>query len=160
MLFARKNCRKGIDINSNFNPDIFTKRMNIFKQKIENNIAEMHNFLSRLKGSGVTIAAYGAGMRGVCLVNFSRIYKYIDYFVDDDLRKVGKVIPKCMLEIRSPQILYQERPEYCLITPLKDKATEKQLQKNHLDYYKNGGRFIELFPDKSTNCITMESNLR
>jgi hypothetical protein len=99
-------------------------------------------------------------MRGVCLVNFSRIYKYIDYFVDDDRRKVGKIVPKCMLKIRSPEVLYLERPEYCLITPLKDKATEKQLQKNHYDYSNNGGTFIELFPEKSPYCIIMESNLR
>jgi hypothetical protein len=160
MLFARKNGWKGIDIQNNLNPNIFKKRNNIFKEKIENNIVEMHDFLSSLKGSESTIVAYGAGMRGVCLVNFSKIYKYIDYFIDDDRRKVGKFIPKCMLEIRSPQVLYRERPEYCLITPLKDKATEKQLLKNCFDYSKNGGRFIELFPEKSPNCIIMESNLR
>lgn len=160
MLFAKKTSRQGTDINNILDTDNLAKSKEIFKQKIERNILELNDFFSRLKYLGFTIAAYGAGMRGVCLVNFSGIYKYIDYFIDDDLRKVGKVVPKCMLEIRSPEVLYRERPEYCLITPLKDKATEKQLQKNHYDYSNNGGTFIELFPEKSPNCIIMESNPR
>lgn len=160
MLFAKRNTRKETDTNTTLNTDNHAKRREVFKQKIERNIVELDAFCSRIKDLGFTIAAYGAGMRGVCLVNFSKIYKYIDYFVDDDPRKVGKVVPKCMLEIRSPEVLYRERPEYCLITPLKDKETEKQLQQKHYDYSNNGGTFIELFPEKSPNCIIVESNLR
>jgi hypothetical protein len=57
---------------------------------------------------GYTVVAFGAAAKGMTLLNFFNINKYITYIVDDAYMKQGKYTPNSNILIRSPSVLQHD----------------------------------------------------
>lgn len=89
------------------------------------------------------MVAYGASHFPANVINYSGIGDFIEYAVDADERKRGKYLPGSALEVRSPEFFEKDAPGYCLIAAV---GSEKPIMRHHVDYAKEGGRFITVCP--------------
>jgi hypothetical protein len=72
--------------------------------------------LFKLKENGKKISAYGAAAKGVTLLNYCRIKSdIIDYVVDLNPSKQGKLLPGCQIPIIDPKILTSNPPDILLV---------------------------------------------
>lgn len=75
-------------------------------------------FLISAKEQGKTIAAYGAAAKGNTLLNYCGIgTDFIDYVVDKNPTKQGRLLPGSRIPVRSTDVIYETRPDYLLILP-------------------------------------------
>ena len=100
--------------------------------------------ITKLKGSGLKIAAYGAAAKGNTLLNYAGIKAdTIDYVVDRNPHKQGKYLPGSHIPIVSEEHLRANPPDVLLILPW-NLATEIGSQ---LEYLKiQGVRFLRAIP--------------
>jgi SAM-dependent methyltransferase len=97
-----------------------------------------------LKAGGARIAAYGAAAKGSTLVNFVGLGPdLIDYVVDRNPHKQGKLMPGVHLPISDPSRLLEDRPDYLLLLAwnFRDEIIAQQSE-----YAANGGRFVVPIP--------------
>ncbi len=101
-------------------------------------------FLTELRSSGRSIAAYGAAAKGNTLLNFADVHTdLLPYVVDRNPHKQGLLLPGSHLPIRDPAALVDDRPDYVLILPwnLSGEITEQ------MSVVKSwGGRFVVAVP--------------
>jgi hypothetical protein len=89
-----------------------------FQSKIDETSNKLVSFLSKLKGDGKKVAAYGAAAKGNTLLNYCGIGKnLIQYIADAAPAKQGRYAPGSHIPIKSPDFLRQNRPDYVLILP-------------------------------------------
>jgi hypothetical protein len=78
---------------------------------------ELSRLVMELTRSGKTVYAYGATAKGATLLNTSGLsYKQIPYCADSTPIKQGRFIPKCGVEIASEEWVFQNPPDYFLLT--------------------------------------------
>jgi SAM-dependent methyltransferase len=85
-------------------------------------------FLIACRRQGKRIAGYGAPGKGNTLLNFCGIRTdLLEYTVDRNPYKQGRLLPGTHIPIRHPEALEQDRPDYILILPwnLKDEIVEQ-----------------------------------
>jgi C-methyltransferase C-terminal domain len=63
----------------------------------------------------------------------------IDFVVDQNVHKQGRYVPGVNLQIRPPQALLEEQPDYVLILPWN---LEQEIMAQQAEYRSRGGRFI------------------
>jgi hypothetical protein len=105
---------------------------------------DLLELLIALKRDGKTIAAYGAPAKAATLVNYCGIGRdFIDFTVDRALSKQGLYLPGARIPIRSPDAIFEAKPDYVLIFPwnLRD---EIKAQMSGIRSW--GGRFIIPLP--------------
>ncbi|MGH2684227.1 MAG: methyltransferase C-terminal domain-containing protein, partial [Actinomycetota bacterium] len=93
---------------------------------------------------GKRIAAYGAAAKGSTLLNFAGIGSdLVDYVVDRNVHKHGKLMPGVHLPIHDPARLLLDRPDYLLLLAwnFRDEIVAQQAE-----YARRGGRFIVPVP--------------
>jgi hypothetical protein len=74
--------------------------------------------LNKCKKNGKSIAAYGAAAKGVTLLNYCGIdSKLIDFVIDLNPNKQGKLIPGVNIPITDLRALEKNRPDILLILP-------------------------------------------
>lgn len=56
-------------------------------------------FLKKIKKDNINIVGYGAPAKASTLINYYKIYKYINYIIDDNPMKHKKYIPGTDLQI-------------------------------------------------------------
>jgi len=115
-----------------------------FESKVQAVRTAFIDFLSRAKGDGKTVAAYGAAAKGNTLLNYCGVgTDLIDYVVDLNPHKQGCFLPGSRLPIYSPIRLAETRPDYVLILPwnLKD---EIMAQTSYVRDW--GGQFVVAVP--------------
>ena len=115
----------------------FAGRVNGLKRELVATLAD-------LKSKGARIAAYGAAAKGATLSNFFGIDgAEIDFVVDRSTYKQGRYMPGARIPIRSPSLLVERKPEYCLLFAwnFADEILEQQRE-----YRENGGKFIIPIP--------------
>ncbi len=106
---------------------------------------DLKALLARLKAEGRSIAAYGASAKGATLLNtFGIGGETIDYVVDRSTVKQGRFTPGTHLEILSPDVLLERRPDYCLLLTW-NFADEILAQQEA--YRQGGGKFILPVPE-------------
>lgn len=107
--------------------------------------AELNSLLTRLKGEGKRIAAYGASAKGSTLMNaFGIDGKLIDFVVDRSDLKQGRFTPGNHLEILPPSALLERRPDYVLLLTW-NFASEILAQQD--EFRRSGGHFIIPVPE-------------
>ena len=105
---------------------------------------ELHELVAGLVESGSSVAAYGAAAKGVVLANVCGLDSdLVDFVVDRNPHKQGKLLPGVRIPVRPPNELEQQRPDYCLLFAwnLTDEILAQQTA-----YREKGGRFIAPLP--------------
>ncbi|MBL4819253.1 MAG: class I SAM-dependent methyltransferase [Deltaproteobacteria bacterium] len=93
-----------------------------------------------LKKQGKSIAAYGASAKGCILLNSFGIGKEtIDFVVDKNIYKQGKLMPGVHIPIKQPSELLEKKPDYVLLLTwnFADEILAQQAE-----YRRLGGKFI------------------
>ncbi|MCB9892400.1 MAG: class I SAM-dependent methyltransferase [Planctomycetes bacterium] len=115
-----------------------------FATRVDELRASLRSMIQDIKARGGTIAGYGAAAKGTILLNACNLTgDLIDFVVDKNVHKQGRVIPGVRIAIREPEALLREMPDYTLILPwnFKDEILEQQAE-----YRARGGRFIVPVP--------------
>jgi len=119
----------------------FRRWENAIKQRGE----ELMALLGSLKAKGKSIVAYGAAAKATTLMyHFGLDGSLLDYIVDDNPLKHGMLTPGLHVPICSPDVLYQQKPDYVLV--LAWNFAERIIEK-HKHYAGNDSRFIIPLPN-------------
>jgi SAM-dependent methyltransferase len=105
---------------------------------------DLRDLLLSLKKQGKKIAAYGAAAKGSTMVNFCSLgTDLIDFVVDRNVHKQGKLMPGVHIPIYDPKKLMEAKPDYVLILPwnFKDEILSQQKA-----FIAAGGKFIVPIP--------------
>lgn len=114
--------------------------MNIKIEKLKKDILFL---LNQLKKEGKSIAAYSIPAKGVILLNYFNIGKYLDFIVDKSSAKQNLYVPGSDMKVFSVEKIMKDKPDYIFILAwnLADEII-KQLD----EYKKQGGNFIIPIP--------------
>ena len=103
------------------------------------------SLLAGLKDSGARIAAYGAAAKGVTLLTYAGLDRgTIDFVVDRNTHKQGRLMPGLKLPIRPVEALMTERPDYVLLLAWN---FGREIMAQNDAYVRQGGRFIVPAPE-------------
>lgn len=104
---------------------------------------ETMQIIKNIKNDKKSIAAYGIPAKGVILLNYFGIAKYLDFIVDKSPAKQGLYVPGVHMLIDSPSKIREENPDYLFLLPWN--IAEEVL--NEFEWYrKQGGKFIIPIP--------------
>ena len=116
-----------------------------FARRVESVRDELVALLRRLRAEGARIAAYGAAAKGSTLLNYAGLGpELIDFVVDRNVHKQGRLMPGVHIPIRPPEALLDERPDYVLLLAW-NFADEILAQQEA--YRAAGGRFVVPVPE-------------
>jgi C-methyltransferase C-terminal domain len=105
----------------------------------------LHDLVAGLRSDGRTVAAYGAAAKGAMMLNHAGLgTDLVDFVVDRNPHKQGKLMPGTHQPVRSPDALLSERPDYVLLLAWNFKDEIVAQQSEFLD---GGGRFIVPVPE-------------
>lgn len=91
-----------------------------------------------------SIVLLSAPAKGMTIVNsLGWDYKLIEYATEKTPLKVGKFLPGGSIPVVEDKALLQSEPDYALIMAWN---FQDEIIKNNMEYLKNGGKFIQLFP--------------
>ena len=116
------------------------KKMNKNIKKLRQNIISL---LKRLKKEGKSIAAYSAPAKGVILLNYFGIGKYIDFIVDKSKAKQGLYVPGTDMEVLPTEKIMEEKPDYLFVLCWN---IVDEVVKQMGEYKKIGGKLIVPIP--------------
>ena len=131
----REEFRQGFDKLSTYNK--INENVNKLKK-------ELLVYLDKLKNEGKSIVAYGAPAKGMILLNFFGIKKYLDFIVDKSPVKQGLYTPGSHMYIYNPSRIRENSPDYLLILPWNIVA---EILMEYKWYKKVGGKFIIPIPE-------------
>lgn len=115
-----------------------------FGREVEHLRSALLSLLGRLKGEGARIAAYGAAAKGSTLLNYVGIGPaLVDFVVDRNTYKQGKLMPGVHLPIRPVEDLLSEQPDYVLLLAWN---FAEEIIAQQAEYVARGGRFIRPVP--------------
>jgi hypothetical protein len=117
-------------------------------QNFSKNIKETKDllcqFLTKVKQTGKSIAAYGAPAKGNTLLNYCGIgTDFIDYTVDINPNKQGSFLPGTHIPVSHPDKIKTTKPDYLLILPWNIKNEIMEQMKCIRQW---GGKFIIPIP--------------
>ena len=105
---------------------------------------DLLRYLTELKSSGKTVAAYGAAAKGNTLLNYAGIHSdLIPYVCDAAPSKQGKYMPGSHIPIFPPSKLREDKPDIILILPW-NLTTEVISQNTYVREW--GGKFVTVMP--------------
>jgi SAM-dependent methyltransferase len=79
---------------------------------------DLLKFLIEAKSSGKSIVGYGAPAKGNTLLNYCGVRSdFIDYVVDRNPLKQGRLLPGTRIPIHDPAKIRETRPDYLLLLP-------------------------------------------
>jgi hypothetical protein len=99
-----------------------------FGEKVKETKLKLLEFLITAKRQGKSIAGYGAPGKGNTLLNYCGIREdFLDYTVDRNPYKQGKLLPGTHIPIFHPDKIKETKPDYLLILPwnLKDEVMKQ-----------------------------------
>jgi 2-polyprenyl-3-methyl-5-hydroxy-6-metoxy-1,4-benzoquinol methylase len=116
-----------------------------FQQRVQRAKRELLGFLVDAKERGRSIAGYGAPAKATTLLNYCGIgTDFVDYTVDQNPAKQGRLLPGCRIPIRPPEEIQRTWPDLVFILPwnLADEVEEQ------LSYIREwDGRFLVRCPE-------------
>jgi SAM-dependent methyltransferase len=115
-----------------------------FGARVAANQTRLASLLRELRAEGRSIAAYGAAAKGATLLNSTGIgANVIDFVVDVNTHKQGKLIPGARIPVLDPAELMERRPDYVLLLAWNFK---NEIMRQQEAYRQAGGRFIVPVP--------------
>lgn len=117
-----------------------------FSTRIQRNKEQLRRLLLELKNKKKRVVGYGAPAKATTfLYTFSIGAADLDYIVDDDKKiKQGMVMPGSHIPIVSPDRLYEDKPDYCLILAWNFASG---IMNKHQAFKEQGGKFIVPVPE-------------
>lgn len=116
-----------------------------FSRRVEENRRRLRGLLAEIRSDGHSVAAYGAAAKGNTLLNFCGIdTDMIDYVVDLNPLKVGKLTPGTHIPVRSVETIERDRPDYVLLLAWN---FAPEILRQQEEYREHGGRFIRPIPE-------------
>jgi SAM-dependent methyltransferase len=116
-----------------------------FKERIDANRRNLAALLADIRRRGQRVVGYGAPAKATTLCYaFGIDAATLDYIVDDSPLKQGLFMPGTHIPIRSPEVLYADRPEFCLILAWN---FAESIVANHARFAQHGGVFIVPVPE-------------
>jgi SAM-dependent methyltransferase len=94
-----------------------------YGRRVQDDKREILSTLIELKREGRRIVGYGAAAKGNTLLNYCGIGRdFLDYVVDLNPHKQGRLLPGTHIPIRPPEAIAEDRPDVVFILPwnLKD----------------------------------------
>ena len=87
-----------------------------FAERVAACQTQLRALLERLNADGRRVAAYGAAAKGATLLNSCRIgTDLVEYVVDRNTHKQGRLMPGCRLPIRPVEALTSDRPDDLIV---------------------------------------------
>jgi SAM-dependent methyltransferase len=116
-----------------------------FAGRIADNRNQLRAILADIKKDGKHIVGYGAPAKATTLCYaFGIDGTMLDAIADDDARfKQGLFMPGTHIPIKSPQLLYDARPDYCLVLAWNFAGP---IMTTHARFASGGGKFIVPVP--------------
>lgn len=116
-----------------------------FAHRVERLKTSLLDLLSKLKGSGHTIAGYGAAAKGNTLLNYYSIgQEMLEYIADQNTLKQGLYTPGTHVKVVSPNRIYQDTPDEIVILAWN---FAEEIMKQQSDFKEMGGRFVLPVPE-------------
>jgi hypothetical protein len=107
--------------------------------------AAVHSFIKEHAAGGVLL--FGAGHLATTFVHMHEIQDFIEYAVDDQPEKAGKVLPGTRIPIEPSSRLGSTQAALCLLAL--NPANEERVVTRFAEFAARGGRFMSLFPVSS-----------
>lgn len=128
------------EINKGFDKISTYRNMNTRIEKLKKDILSL---LDGLKREGKSISAYSIPAKGVVLLNYFDIGKYLDFIVDKSPAKQNLYVPGSNIKVFPVEKIMESRPDYVFILAwnLADEII-RQLD----EYRRQGGKFIIPIP--------------
>ncbi len=146
MKSSKKISKKVEVINSlEYKSNLFSNsNLRKFKYKIIKHSQNLNKLIKNLKKRNKKISVYGASGKGQALLQFSKIdNKLINFVFDKSKLKQGLFTPGTDIKIKNPKYISRKTVDYLLILSWNIK---KEIIKQEIKFYKNGGKFIIPFP--------------
>jgi SAM-dependent methyltransferase len=116
-----------------------------YTQRVQRTKWALLELLIGLRRQGKKIVGYGAPAKGNTLLNYCGIRTdLLDYTVDRNALKQGKLLPGTRIPIRDPDAIMADRPDYVLILPWN---LEKEIVAQMAAVKSWGGKFIVPIPE-------------
>jgi SAM-dependent methyltransferase len=118
-----------------------------FGDAVMENRLKLRELVEKLKADGARIAGYGAAAKGATLLNFADLgTDMIDFVVDRNTHKQGRLMPGTRQLILPPEALIEQQPDYLLLLAwnFRDEIVAQQSE-----YAERGGQFIVPVPTPS-----------
>jgi SAM-dependent methyltransferase len=115
-----------------------------FADRVRGVCTDLARLIGDLRAGGRTVAAYGAAAKGAMMLNHAGLgTDLVEFVVDRNPHKQGKLMPGTHQPVRSPDALVNERPDYVLLLAWNFRDEIMAQQSEYLD---RGGRFIVPVP--------------
>ncbi|MEN8008231.1 MAG: class I SAM-dependent methyltransferase [Candidatus Krumholzibacteriota bacterium] len=116
-----------------------------FSRRVENLKENLVTMLRDLKGSGKSIAAYGAAAKGSTMINFAGIgTDLLDFVADKNVHKQGRYMPGQRVPIVAAEKIAERQPDYVLLLPWN---LENEILAQEQAFRDKGGKFIIPVPE-------------
>jgi SAM-dependent methyltransferase len=116
-----------------------------YTERVQRTKWALLDLLIGLRRQGKRIVGYGAPAKGNTLLNYCGVRTdLIEYTVDRNNLKQGKLLPGTRIPIRAPEAVFRDRPDYVLILPWN---LQEEIATQMAEIRSWGGRFIVPIPE-------------
>jgi SAM-dependent methyltransferase len=116
-----------------------------YTERVQRTKWALLDLLIGLRRQGKRVVGYGAPAKGNTLLNYCGVRTdLIEYTVDRNNLKQGKLLPGTRIPIRAPEAVFRDRPDYVLILPWN---LQEEIATQMAEIRSWGGRFIVPIPE-------------
>ena len=117
---------------------------NKFSNELINLKKQINNKLDNLIKNKKKISGFGSARSATTLIKYLDISSKINFIVDDNKDKHFKFTPGDKIQVLPSEMIYKNIQDYVIVFAWEH---TKKIIGNHKKFFKNGGKFISLFPN-------------